>query len=173
VQRRLEYQAGHAIVWRDAVNNWFFHISGIADEKGRVGNDPDRIETEAMQLKGYAPVDVIPWETASGGKAVVCKDAMDCSASFVVQRPAGRYDISVEYFDQSNGVSRFELLVNEKNVSEWSAGDHFPSDQMNGHTSARHVMEGIELKPGDVVSIKGWRDQGEKAPLDYVEMRRH
>jgi hypothetical protein len=43
VQRRLEYQAGHAIVWRDAVNNWFFHISGIADEKGRVGNDPDRL----------------------------------------------------------------------------------------------------------------------------------
>src|SRR6201992_2885900 len=31
------YQAGHAIVWRDAVTRWFQHISGIDDKLGRVG----------------------------------------------------------------------------------------------------------------------------------------
>jgi len=36
VLKRLRYQAGHAIVWRDAVVNWFFKTSGIRDEKGRV-----------------------------------------------------------------------------------------------------------------------------------------
>jgi alpha-glucuronidase len=35
---RLEYQAGHAIVWRDTVVNWFFKASGIPDAKGRVGH---------------------------------------------------------------------------------------------------------------------------------------
>ena len=34
---QLEYQAGHAIVWRDAVTSWFQRASGIADAKGRVG----------------------------------------------------------------------------------------------------------------------------------------
>jgi alpha-glucuronidase len=34
---RLQYQAGHAIVWRDTVANWFFRESGIPDVKGRVG----------------------------------------------------------------------------------------------------------------------------------------
>jgi len=38
VLRRLTYQAGHAIVWRDAVVNWFFKMSGIPDAQGRVGN---------------------------------------------------------------------------------------------------------------------------------------
>ena len=33
----LEYQAGHAIVWRDAVNRWFEKMSGIADDQA-----PDR-----------------------------------------------------------------------------------------------------------------------------------
>ena len=47
VLARLEYQAGHAIVWRDAICNWFFRTSGIPDAKGRVGNHPDRIEAEA------------------------------------------------------------------------------------------------------------------------------
>src|SRR5277367_5698349 len=40
----FEYQAGHAIVWRDAVNQWFERISGIPDKQGRVGHDPNRIE---------------------------------------------------------------------------------------------------------------------------------
>jgi alpha-glucuronidase len=35
VLKRLEYQAGHAIVWRDTVVNWFFKTSGIPDAKGR------------------------------------------------------------------------------------------------------------------------------------------
>ena len=55
VLARLEYQAGHAVVWRDAICNWFLRTSGIPDAKGRVGNYPDRVEAEAMQLKGYTP----------------------------------------------------------------------------------------------------------------------
>jgi alpha-glucuronidase len=34
---RLEYQAGQAIVWRDTICNWIYRLSGIPDEKGRVG----------------------------------------------------------------------------------------------------------------------------------------
>src|SRR5208282_3030820 len=54
VLKRLEFQAGHAIVWRDAVCNWFLQTSGIADKLGRVGNYPDRVEAEGMELQGYA-----------------------------------------------------------------------------------------------------------------------
>ena len=83
VLRRLEFQAGHAIVWRDAVCNWFFQISGIADQLGRVGHYPGRIEAEAMQLQGYVPIEVVPRETASGGKAIECAPpAQKCSATF-------------------------------------------------------------------------------------------
>jgi len=37
VLRRLQYQAGHAIVWRETICNWFEKTSGIADELGRLG----------------------------------------------------------------------------------------------------------------------------------------
>ncbi len=40
VLKKLEYQAGHAIVWRDAVVNWFFKESGIPDAKGRIARRP-------------------------------------------------------------------------------------------------------------------------------------
>jgi alpha-glucuronidase len=32
---RLQYQAGHAIVWRDAICNWFLQTSGIPDTRAR------------------------------------------------------------------------------------------------------------------------------------------
>jgi alpha-glucuronidase len=51
VLARLQYQAGHAIVWRDAICNYFFRISGIPDAKGRVGHHPDRVEAETMTLR--------------------------------------------------------------------------------------------------------------------------
>ena len=34
---RLQYQAGEAVVWRDAICNWIYGLSGIADAKARVG----------------------------------------------------------------------------------------------------------------------------------------
>ena len=57
---QLEYQAGQAEVWRDAVTNWFFRASGIADPEGRVGHYPGRFEAESMKLEGYTVRDVTP-----------------------------------------------------------------------------------------------------------------
>ena len=69
VLAQLEYQVGQAMVWRDAVSNWFLHASGIPDSRGRVGRYPGRIEAESMNLSGYVTTPVTPWEAASSGKA--------------------------------------------------------------------------------------------------------
>jgi alpha-glucuronidase len=37
IQALLQYQAGEAVLWRDAICNWIYRMSGIADEKGRSG----------------------------------------------------------------------------------------------------------------------------------------
>jgi alpha-glucuronidase len=75
--RPARYQAGHAIVWRDAIVQYFLKLSGIPDEKGRAGHYPGRLEAEDARLTGYKIIDVTPWEDASGGKAVSCEWAAD------------------------------------------------------------------------------------------------
>jgi alpha-glucuronidase len=170
VQRLLEYQAGHAIVWRDAVSNWFLRMSGIPDTKGRVGNYPDRIEAESMQLRGYAPVDVMPWETASGGKAVICKET-GCTAETSFTGAAGAYRLSVEYFDFHDGASSYSLQLNGKDLAQWTANDTFPTNKMNGSTSTRYLVpEPVMLKPGDTIKIVGRPDGSEPAPIDYMSV---
>ena len=123
-----------------------------------------------MQLSGYVPVDVTPWETASGGKAVACNGQSACSASTQFRGQPGQYRVSVQYFDQNNGVSHFQLFVNDREIGSWAADDHLPSDKMNGHTSTRHTFEDVHLQTGDDLKIVGHPDGGEPAGLDYLEI---
>jgi alpha-glucuronidase len=175
----LVYQAGHAIVWRDAVDRWFAKMSGIADAKGRIDHDPHRIAAAQMVLDFYTPVDVTPWETASGGKAYVCEGHAVCTASTRVDgavKVPGWYDVAVQYFDYRQGVSHFSLLLNGQGIAEWTtiatwtAGNTLPGDAPNGDTSTRYTLHGVPLRPGDVLTIAGRPDDGEPAPIDYMEI---
>jgi len=171
VRARLDYQAGHAIVWRDAICNWFLRVSGIADARGRVGHHPDRIEAEGMQLQGYVPFEVTPWENASGGKGIECSaQGQRCEAVFRFDRAAGWYEINVEYFDQKNGDSKFQLYVGDQKVDEWLANDSLPATKPGGDSSTRRRVDGLALRPGDRIRIVGFPDGEEYAPLDYIEI---
>jgi len=171
VLARFEYQAGHAIVWRDAVCNWFLRTSGIPDAKGRVGNYPGRVEAEAMQLQGYVPADVVPAEDASGGKAVVCPEPLqECQATYIFKGMPGFYEIDVEYFDLMSGQSKFRVLVGNQLVDDWTADDHLPGNRLSGDNSTRRRITGIALRPGDKIQLEGIPDGGERAPLDYLEI---
>jgi alpha-glucuronidase len=171
VLAQLTYQSGHAIVWRDTIDAWFQRISGVPDGQGRVGNHPHRTEAELMELEGYIPIDVIPWEGASGGKGVVCPETKQvCKAKLRFAGSPGRYEIDVEYFDQNNGASKYQLFVGDRIVDTWIADGHLPATQPNADSSTRHRISGVTLRPGDEIRIAGIPDEGERAPLDYVEI---
>jgi len=172
---RLEYQVGHAAVWRDAVCQWFFKMSGIPDKYNRVDNDPNRIEAESMKLDGYVSFDVKPWETASRGKAIEVVTTNNYgSASFNYAGKPGWYNLAVQYYDQTNGVSQFTLRVAGQPVDHWLADDLLPSRNVqslpNGHTSTRHTARGVALRTGDEIKIEAVADGGERACVDYLEI---
>jgi len=167
----LRYQAGHARVWRDAICNWFLRKSGIADDKKRVGNHPNRIEAEKMDLDGYAAQDVTPWETASGGQAaaLTAKNHHGTIRYKFTGKP-GWYDLEVAYFDENDGISKFKLYVGDQLVDQWQADDQLPSDQPNGHTSTRHKTANVALRPDDEIRLEGTSDGGEQACVDFFEI---
>ena len=187
----FSFQAAHAMVWRDAINNWFQRASGIEDALGRVGHPTGRIEAEAMTAEGYEPRDVVPWETASGGRVVECRLAQGCSLRAQLTQPDGVYRIAVAYYDIWRGVSRYELLVNGLRIAAWSANDTLPPAQFDpnpdGQTATRFTTEGVRLRSGDRLELRGVPDlrpeliqssgQGiraadfrEFAPVDYIEI---
>jgi len=170
VLAQLEYQAGEAEVWRDAVSNWFLRASGIPDSKGRVGNYPGRMEAESARLEGYKTIDVTPWEAASGGKAVECPAAR-CSVTFKYNGARGVFEIRVRYFDTNNGASHFRALIGSRVLDEWAANDQVPTRKIDGSSSALHTIRAIQLDRGAEIRIEGTPDGSETAALDYIEVR--
>jgi alpha-glucuronidase len=168
------YQGGHAIVWRDGVARWFQKESNIPDKENRVGNYSNRIEAENMTAEGYTPVEVKPWETASNSKAVVCNQPTGCTLTTTLDKPAGTYNITVQYFDFWSGKSHFTLDLNHQPIGDWIADDTLPparaENQPNGDTSTRITFPNITLKPGDTLTLHGIPDNTEPAPVDYIEM---
>lgn len=169
VHARLEYQAGHAIVWRDAIVQYFFKQSGIPDDLGRAGHYAGRLEAEDAHLTGYKVIDVTPWEDTSGGKAVTC-DAAACSAEWTYAGAAGHFNIAVQYFDLQGGVAKFKLTINGQPADAWSADATLPSTRPNGDNSTRHTVRNVQLKPGDLLRVEGTPDGADPAALDYIEV---
>jgi alpha-glucuronidase len=171
VLAQMNYQAGQAIVWRDAVNGWFFKTSRIADARGRVGSYPGRIEAESASLVGYRVLSVTPFESASGEKAVECPAGGTCTATFKFNGQPGWYDVTVRYFDVNNGIARYRVRVAGQLVGEWTAADRVPSRRIDSGSSARRILEGVALRGGDEIQVEGVPEGGETAALDYIEIR--
>jgi alpha-glucuronidase len=172
VLAQLEYQAGQAEVWRDAVTLYFQRMSNIPDDKDRVGHYPSRTEAEAMTLDGYETHDVKPAEDASGAKAVTCPARAEvCSAAMKYSGAPGWYDLRVQYFDQANGAARYRVYVGKQLVDEWSADLNLPrAIGLSSTTSTRRLIPGVALRPGDEIRIEGKPDRMDLAGLDYVEL---
>jgi alpha-glucuronidase len=170
VLARLEYQAGHAIVWRDAINQWFLWLSGIPDGRGRAGHFPGRFEAESMRRERYVHSPVVPWETASAGQATTCMPGETCSARHTYQGLAGTFDVAVQYFDENDGASRFALYVGDMAIDSWVADGQFGSPSPDGHTSTRRTVRGVRLSPGDEIRVQVVADGKEGGALDYIEI---
>ncbi|KAH8175221.1 glycosyl hydrolase family 67 middle domain-containing protein [Sarocladium implicatum] len=173
---RLVYQAGHSLVWRDSVNNFYFNKSSIPDEKGRVGNYKYRIEAEDMDLDGYKPYLVHPREAASGTYCIVTDtNSTQGIASTKLDVDSGTYNVAVNYYDQAHGNATWALYLDEDMVGEWKGDQEYilgkaPSMYIDGQTATRITFKDVEVKKGTVLKIVGTPDGEEPAPVDYISI---
>ena len=149
VLAQLEYQAGQAQVWRDAVTNWFFRESGIADAKGRVGHYPGRIEAESMRLEGYTVVSRhplgSPLPAARPSRAVARRHALRASTS-TAPRAGTRYAFNIS---TKTTASRIFACASPTNL--WTNGPPpttCPPTKIDGSSSTRRTVAGIALRSG-------------------------
>ncbi|KAF2229567.1 glycoside hydrolase family 67 protein [Viridothelium virens] len=171
---RQTYQAGHSIVWRDAINNYYYNLSGIPDEANRVGNHPYRVEAESMTLSGYEPYPVNPFEMASNFTAIITTSNNTAgTAMTTLQYPSGTYDLGVNYYDLIGGKSNWEIYLNNRTLGRWYGNNedtlgHAPSTYLDGHSATRITFRDVQIQKGDMLKIVGMPNGIEPAPLDYV-----
>lgn len=171
---RLNYQAGHSIVWRDAIAEYYYNMTGIPDTAKRVGHHPWRVEAESMTLSGYQPYLVSPFEMASNFYAVVTSsNTTTGTATTKLNYPSGTYDLAVNYYDLIGGRSHWTVSINGRQVGAWIGNHedtlgHAPSTYLDGHSATRITFKNVKIQKGDELKIVGTPDGIEPAPLDYV-----
>jgi hypothetical protein len=82
----------------------------------------------------------------------------------------GWFRVSVSYFDENDGASKFRLFVADQVVGEWTAAETLPDSKPNGHTSTRFQTGRVALRPGDVIRVEAAADGGDRAAIDYLEI---
>ena len=148
VLARLEYQAGHAIVWRDAICNYFLKKSGIADDARPRRTFPQSHRSRSRcNSKATQPVDVTPWENASRRQS--CRlQAMRKVAAPVVQihrqgreLHASRSSTSIRKTASQN----FAFLLNGQTIAQWTAARSAPRHK--NRRRRRHAPHDRQHRP--------------------------
>jgi alpha-glucuronidase len=170
------FQAGHALVWRDSITEFYHNLSSIPDEVGRVGNHPYRIEAEAMQLTNYKSYAVSPFHTASGrthSAIVTSSNTTTGTATANVTFATGVYNVAVNYYDMIGGRAEYQLSINNRTIGTWKGNledrlGHAPSSYLDGHSATRITFRNVTVAQGSTVKVVGRPDGIEPAPLDYL-----
>ncbi len=89
VRPRLQYQAGHSVVWRDAVVQYFLKRSGIQMTRGAQAIIRIDWKPRTARLTGYRVIDVNPWEDALGrqGRCFAISNPAQPSGNGTGRRP--------------------------------------------------------------------------------------
>ena len=126
------------------------------------------VEAEDLDLtEGWATKSL---SSASGGKVIQNESGELQSASLAFDGDAGVYSLTVTYYDENDGVSTLAVLVNGEQVATWDWDEELGSALANKSTLTSKLIEGLELKEGDVVTLQGQHDGGEPLRIDTVRL---
>jgi len=119
-----------------------------------------RTEAESLQRKAYA---VFSREDLSGGRGIEVFLTGNAWGDF--NGPAGRYDVTVHYLDESDGDGAYALLLNDAVVHTWigdGGGNGFGTPESETFT--------LDLATDDVIGIRSTKIEGEFGRIDYIEV---
>ncbi|NQZ00552.1 MAG: hypothetical protein HRT45_07780 [Bdellovibrionales bacterium] len=128
-------------------------------------NQTFRIEAEDMNLtSGFKAQSN---KAASNGSWIQVKGSG--VARYTFQDTAGVYKLTLGYFDEQDGVSRMQVLVNSQPVSTFNWDKNLGSRLANSKTKTTKELASIQLNPGDVIELIGQSDRSEPLRTDYLD----
>lgn len=129
--------------------------------------DPFRVEAETLTvISGFS---VGGNGIASAGQYLQAGGAALQEAEFVFNDVAGKYTLDIGHFDESDGQSTLNLLVNGAIVDTfvWNADPAGPFAEPDNQIE--HSLTGLQLTTGDVIRLSGTADGAEALRVDYID----
>lgn len=135
----------------------FFIFSGIALASMR-------IEAEEMDLDGFYGIE--NRSGRSGGQIIKIDGGgnnASGTASTTFTGSSGSYKMHLSYCDEDDGSGRIEVRINGRLVKTFNLNNNVGWIWTEGI-----VSKGFRINTGDKIEIKGYRQAGEYARVDYI-----
>lgn len=139
-----------------------------APETGEVASVAPNITIEAETLKLSEGFSIDSLSAASGNSVIRARSDAAQEAKLQFDGDTGRYDLTLNYFDEADGNSTMAVLVNGQQVTEWTWDKDLGDNKANSNTRTSKVIEDIELAKGDTVTLRGTRDGSEPLRIDNL-----
>ena len=127
------------------------------------------IQAEAMELvEGFA-ADTNPHAEEDG--LIRAEGEALARARAVPDVPAGRYDLTLRYFDEDDGVSVLGVRLDDRLAALWLWDEERGSALADRASRTERRIPCLELAPGAVLEIFGMAGGDEPLRVDVVELR--
>ncbi|MEL6338760.1 MAG: hypothetical protein AAFQ65_02565 [Myxococcota bacterium] len=133
--------------------------------------DPLFVEAEHMTLSdGY---EVVERRTVASGAAwIETRNDEQARASFSFPGVDGEYVMTVGYFDENDGRSQMEVIVEGRSYFSWRWQEALGSRFADKRTRTTRTFPGRVFRKGSSITLEAIGDGFEPARLDYVRFQR-
>ncbi|WIY24787.1 choice-of-anchor Q domain-containing protein [Parasedimentitalea psychrophila] len=133
------------------------------------GPPPEPFRIEAEDLTRDVAFKVKNLASASANQVLQADGSAEQRASYVFDRPAGTYSLTIGYFDENDGVSSFAVFVDGVEIGNWLWDEELGSAFADNMTATTHTIQGVNISQGEVIEFVGMKDAGEPLRFDYVD----
>ncbi|HMQ92170.1 MAG TPA: carbohydrate-binding domain-containing protein [Amaricoccus sp.] len=106
---------------------------------------------------------------ASGDRVLKASGSGEARASHDFGGDDGVYGVSIGYFDENDGAGQLALYVDGVLVDSFTWNQDLGSDSAGPTTRAVHAVDGVEIRAGDLIELRGYGEGGEPIRTDYID----
>ncbi|MBX2841989.1 MAG: T9SS type A sorting domain-containing protein [Flammeovirgaceae bacterium] len=126
-------------------------------------------EAEQMDLHNYQIED---GDYASNGKIIGILTGVEGTASFTFKGETDKYRIVLAYFDENDGNATLEVTIDGEVVDSWTLNQNLGASTPGDVTLVKRIVGiNMDISNGTEVEIKGIRQDGDWARIDYMEFQ--
>ncbi|KUJ76194.1 hypothetical protein AVO45_12830 [Ruegeria marisrubri] len=186
--------AGQAIVVADGLQErevlsvWLEPGDSVVLRGRRDGGEPLRTDYLDIASSDYVPPPPPPGESfvveaetldilsgfrvagnpnASGDAFLQAKAGVEARALYTVEK-AGTFDLTIGYFDETDGVSSMRVLLNGTEIDSFDWDSDSGTNLASPASRAEHTIHDLTLAKGDRIELVGTADGREPLRTDFL-----
>jgi parallel beta-helix repeat protein len=130
-----------------------------------------RLEAENLTLKTFRKENVAIASNGTVASLVGYGTSENGTLTTNIAVPTGKYNIVLSYFDENDGIGSLAVQLNRTTLASWKMNLNLKQGWLSNQNQVRRVVaQGVTLRSGDQLIVRGAENGGEYVRVDYIDL---